>query len=150
MPPLIYGSRSLPFIFQEYITLLPRRVLLIGLGHMSLLVVTMVDEYAVTQGERFAQRDGPAPVVIVVPGKFPDAKRIYGKQSVASRVPIRWMAEALRAVKNGNPQLFIAHLSIIIPPTGARSPDLLVAYATFGIHHVPRRRVELFHDADGK
>src|SRR5574337_644261 len=140
--PLSYGSRSLPVILQgildsiyrKYYTLLSRRVLLIGLGHMGLLVIAVVNQYAITKHERFPLRNRPTPVIVVIAGKLANAKRIHGEQPVASRVPIGWVAKAFRAVKNSNPKIFIAHLAVIINPACALSPDLFFSHAAFRIH----------------
>src|SRR5579875_39952 len=106
------------------------RILPVGFRHMGLLIITVVNENAITEKQGFPGLDRCTAVLLWVAGKKADAERICREQPISPRVPVGRMAEASGTVKYRDAEAFAVHGSIVIHPVCARSPNAFFSLRT--------------------
>src|SRR5579859_1833227 len=125
-------------------------VALVRVSNSRLLVVAVVDQYAVAKQQRFAFGNCPASVLFRVARKFPQSKWIGREQAVSSSVPVGGMAKAFRAVENGDANVFAGNLAVIVHPIRTLPPNGLFSFGAGRTHHMGRRGIQFRGHSDGK
>src|SRR5690348_3426815 len=109
---------------------MPRGIPFPGCRNVGSLLVAMMDQDAITQGEAAARGNRVAAVEFGITEEHAQAERIDAKQAVTSRRPGRRMPEIVRTIENSDAQLFPVHLAIVIHPIRLFTPDFLFTCRT--------------------
>src|SRR5262249_11993492 len=108
---------------------LPRGIRAIRVLDARLLVVAVVNDDQVAQRQRRASWKRVAAIGGRVAGERAKPERIDREQPVATRVPVRRMAEVARAVEDRDTNRHPADRAVVVDPLRPFAPDLRFAPA---------------------